>query len=106
MKNSGQAAFETIFLFLVIITAAILTISLYTSISGDTIALSAARAETNRQLAVKHDNIEIRHIFLNKAGEDININISLTAPTELDTNAIKKSISEKTTFRNIQINVQ
>ena len=105
MNNKGQTAFETILVFLIITTAAVLILTLYTSINDDTSAMSIARAETNKQLAMKNENIQIVKIEMSKSPADTNLDITLDKNTALDTSIIKDQIIARTTLKNLRINI-
>ncbi|MEI7961832.1 MAG: hypothetical protein WCI04_05870 [archaeon] len=106
MNHKGQTAFEALFVFIIVISSAIMLLSLYSSISEDTIALSTARAETNKQLAMQKTNIEIIDVNIKRIGGEVNIWINLSQNTTLDLTTIKESIKANTAFKNIKINGQ
>lgn len=105
MNKKGQTAFETLFLAVVVISSAILIVSLYTSISDDTIALSTARAETTRQLSMMTENIQIEKISLQKSGLSATINIDLTKATALNETEIQNKIKSATKFTDVTITI-
>ena len=106
MNNRGQTAFEALFVFVVVISAAVALLSLYYSINDDTVALMTARAETNNQIAMQKTNAEILRLDLQKNGTDANITIELSEKINLDKTAISKSIAANTSFKNILVKVQ
>lgn len=106
MNKNGQTAFETLVLFVVVASVAIVTLSLYTSINDDTTAMQIARAQTNKQLAIINENIQISKIELSKTSTNTTVKILLTQNTTLDTTAIKEAILAKTTIKNLTITVQ
>ena len=103
MNKKGQTAFETLFLAIVIISAAIIIISIHTSINDETIALSTARAETNKQLAMQNENIQINQITIKKNNLDAILTISLSNTINLDEETIENKIIEATKFKNVGI---
>ncbi len=106
MNKKGQTAVEALFLFVIVLTAAIATVSLYSQTQDDTTALLIARAEANKQLAEKKTNNIIEEIRMTKSTVDTNINITLTPYIDLNKNAIKTAIESQTAFKNIKINIQ
>lgn len=106
MDRRGQTAFEALFLFVIVTTAAVITLSLYTSISDDTTAMAIARSETNSQLAMQKDNTEINQISLIKTAQDVNVIITLSASADINTTPIQQSIAKRTAFKNITITIQ
>ncbi len=106
MNKKGQTAFEALFLFVIVLTGAIATISFYTQTQDDTSALLIARAEANRQLAEKKTNNIIEEIKMTKSTIDTNINIKLSPYIDLNKSAIKNAIEGKTSFKNVKINVE
>ena len=103
MNKGGQTAFETLFLFVILVSATIMILSVYLSINDDTNALAITRAEINEQIATKHDNIQILKIEISKNVNDTNILIKLSQPTELDITKIKQSILAKTSLKDVNI---
>lgn len=108
MNGRGQTAFEALFVFVIVITATIMITSLYIAISDDTTAISIARAETNRQLAMKTDNVEIQDINISRStsGTLITINLSKPMPDDfLDQGQISQKIQAQTKLTQIGIQV-
>jgi uncharacterized protein (UPF0333 family) len=106
MNKKGQTAFEALFLFVIVLTAAVATISFYTQTQDDTTALLVARAEANKQLAEKKTNNIIEEIKMTKSAFDTNVNIKLTPYTDLNKSSIKNAIEGKTSYKNVKINVE
>ena len=107
MNHKGQTAFETLFLFVIVITAAIVTLSVYESINDSTIALSIARAETTNQLAMNPENIQIDHIVLNQTGQNPTIEIYLSEMPSplLNTATIVNKIKANTAYKTVTVTV-
>ncbi|MFA5931220.1 MAG: hypothetical protein WC821_02830 [archaeon] len=99
----GQAAFESLFLLLIILTAAIAITSLYLQIHDDTMAMSVAKVETLNQLGLKKELIVIDYIKIEKSIVDTNLIIKLTPLTALDINSIKNKVLASTKYKSINI---
>lgn len=101
----GQTAFEVIFLFIIIISGAIIISSYYLQIGDDTTALAITRAEINSQLATTNEYSVIESIHIVKSPADTNINAKLSTPVKINTALIASKISASTSLKNVRVNI-
>lgn len=99
----GQVAFESLFLLLVTLTAAIGITTLYFQTHDDTMALSIARTETLSQISLKKETFVIEYVQIEKSLTDTNLIIKINPTTTLDTDSIKNKIAASTKYKNINI---
>ena len=102
----GQVAFESLFVLLIVLTAAIGIGSYYLQLHDDTMAISATRAETLNQLGAKNSNSIIESVKVVQTGADTNVIITLTPPTQLNTALISQKVAQVSRYKNASITVQ
>jgi hypothetical protein len=96
----GQTAFETLLLLVVILSAAIIISSYYLPIHEETLAISAARSETLRQIGQSEKNIIIENISISKINGNFEIKITLQPKTILDIIKIREAVENNTSIEN------
>jgi hypothetical protein len=94
----AQAAFETLVLVLVIMSAAAGISAIYIQTHNDTIAISMAKEEVLNQLATKDKLVTIDYIRIEKSITDKNMIIKLTPKTTLDISKIQQKISSAVNY--------
>ena len=102
----GQIAFESLIVLLVAFTGAIAIGAYYIQTHDDTLAISAAKAETLSQIGAKNENIIIEYVRLEKTGSDANIIIKTTPKTSLDTVAIQQRVAQTSNYKTAIISIE
>lgn len=102
----GQVAFETLFIFIIIMTSAIFITSLFIQTNEAIVSESLARNAITEQAALQGKKIIIESVSFEKT---TNTKITITVMCEeiqetiFDPEKIEEMIEEKTSFRNIEI---
>jgi len=106
MNFKGQIAFESLLVFLMVITSATLILTLYLQIHDDTVALEYAKIGTLEELSKQAENIIIEKIELQRNQAIPTITITLDKNTTINTTNIENTIKSNTKLQNIKIEVK
>jgi len=102
----GQVAFETLFIFVIVLTTAIFFSGMAIQTNEATTAEMLTRNAITEQAALQGEKIVIESIFFQK-GENTTITINMfcknPGKVSFNTDKIKELIESETTARNVEI---